>query len=89
MRGPFAAPGYTARNTGSTTIEFDPFDLRPHKEYDVDEVPLVVAAELRGSITGSWVATAKNLDGQAEGVVTVELSDTVVSIEDLLATGLT
>jgi hypothetical protein len=78
------SPGYTAKNTGSTTIEFEPFDLRPHKEYELADVPLVVSAELAGSITGSWTATATNRDSRAEGSITVPLADTVVSIGDLL-----
>lgn len=78
-------PGYTAKNGGSTTIEFDPFDLRPHKQFELDDVPLVVGVQLKGSITGSWTATAKNRDGRAEGTVVVPLAETVISIADLLA----
>ena len=80
----FDPPGYTATNTGSTTIEFEPFDLRPHKKYDLDEVPLLVGAQLTGSITGSWTGTAKNRDGRGEGSITVPLADSVVSIHDIL-----
>lgn len=69
-------PGYTAKNSGSTTIEFDPFDLRPHKQYQLDGVPLVVGVQIRTSITGSWTATAKNRDGRAEGTVVVPLAET-------------
>lgn len=82
--GPFATPGYIAKNHGSTTIEFDPFHLRPHKSFDLDPVPLVVAAAESGSLTGSWVATARNRDGRAEGTVTVPLDERVFSIGDLL-----
>lgn len=81
----YQSPGYTAENTGSTTIEFDPFELRPHKEYDLDKVPLVVGAQLTRSIRGSWTATAKNRDGTAKGFVTVPLADTMVSIGDLMS----
>lgn len=79
-------PGYIAKNGGSTTIEYDPFDLRPHKRHEFDDVPLVVGVELKGSITGSWTATAKNRHGRAEGTVVVPLAGAVVSIDDLLAT---
>lgn len=78
-------PGYTAKNTGSTTIEYEPFDLRPHKHYELDGVPLVVGAQLTGSIKGSWTATAKNRDGRAEGTVVVPLADAIVSVGDLMA----
>lgn len=82
---PYISPGYTATTRESTVIEFRPFDLRPHKEYQLPEVPLVVGMGATGSIEGSWSATAKNRDGRGEGVLTVLLSESVVSIDELVA----
>jgi hypothetical protein len=80
------AIGYSARNTGtSTTIEFDAFDLRPHRTVDLGEVPVVVNAALSGTIEGTWTATATNRDGQANGAVTVVLADETVTLAELLS----
>lgn len=77
-------PGYSARNTGSTVIEFDAVDLRPHRAYDLDEVPIIVAASLTGSIEGTWTATATNRDGQSRGTIKFALADECVDVIDLL-----
>lgn len=82
---PFIELGYTARNHGSTTIEFAPFDLRPYKDHKLIDVPLVVSAQLSRSIHGSWTATAMNRDGRAEGSISVDLTDDVATIDELLA----
>jgi hypothetical protein len=82
--GPLTSPGYTATNGGSTTIEYDPFHLRPHKTHDLDGVPLVVGSTEQSTLTGTWVATARNRDGRAEGTVTVQLDQKIVTVINLM-----
>ncbi len=77
--------GYTAENTGSVTLIFDPVDLRPGEELALPSVPLLVDAEPGTTLQCTWNATASNVDGQLTGSLTIMVENSDVSLNDLNA----
>jgi hypothetical protein len=76
--------GFTAHNDGSTTIEFDPVDLRPYDEVDLPEVDLVIGAAISESLQGTWTATSKNRDGMARGTLVVQVAERALTPVEFL-----
>lgn len=68
-------PGFSADNTGSVTLTFDPVDLRPKSLEPLPAAPLIVHEPVGSELVFTWRATADNVDGLNEGddrVIVVE-----------------
>lgn len=75
---------YSSENSGSTIIRFDSEDLRPFGRVALEEVPLLVRADVGARIIGRWRATSTGHDGLVEGDLSIATAGPV-SVEELLA----
>lgn len=80
-----SGPGVTIDNQASAKLTFSPVDLRPKTSERLPPVHLLVAADLAGqTIAATWRATARDADGEAEGTLTIDVSEQHLLPEDLL-----
>ena len=83
-------PGPTIVNGGSADITFQPLDLRPHANEDLDDGILLLAGpSLNSDITCTWSATATNMNGRAEGAFTIPLRKRRIDLSEYLHHGST
>lgn len=76
-------------NGGSVDITFPPIDLRPHAQEDLQEVVLVAGSGVMAAVTCTWLATAVNINGRAEGEFTLPLASGRVDLGEHLSHGST
>jgi hypothetical protein len=60
-------PGYTVRDTGSVTIDYREFEVRPNETVTLDPVPLLVHEDPGATLTAKWSATAAQVRGRLTG----------------------
>lgn len=81
--GGLTGPGFTIRDGGSVTIDFEPFDLRPRQRHPLDEVPLSVGAVEGTALDCRWTATAGNASGQQTGNFTITVASSTLDVNSL------
>ena len=68
-------------NSGSTHIEFDDVDLRPHEKVHLAPIYLVADATLAGTtLTAKWVVTSTSSDGAVLGEIPVAVSSEIAHL---------
>ena len=73
------------KNSGSATVTFMPFDLRPTETAELDEVLLAADASLAGqTVVVTWQATSTNAHGRNSGEFNPAFAPGPVSLVDLL-----
>lgn len=83
-------PGPMIVNGGSADITFQPVDLRPHAHKNLDDGILLLAGpSLDSDITCTWTATATNINGRAEGTLTIPLRVQRIDLSEYLRHGST
>ncbi|CAN5749114.1 hypothetical protein BH23CHL7_BH23CHL7_17150 [soil metagenome] len=74
------------KNSGSATVTFLPFDLRPTETWGLDEMILAADHSLAGqAVRASWEATSTNAQGRNAGDFEVTFDSDVVELTELLA----
>lgn len=62
-------------------VVFDPIDLRPHCEVELDVICLVPPASTRGTLAANWSATSTAVDGAVRGSLPIEVSPNCWSLD--------
>ena len=67
-------------NSGSTNIEFQDVDLRPHGRVKLDPIHVLCDAKLAGAtLTAKWTATSSSASGVAHGEFSIKVSSEIFS----------
>ncbi|MGD0247741.1 MAG: hypothetical protein ABSB75_01685 [Candidatus Limnocylindrales bacterium] len=90
---PYASPAIraigrrvTIDNGGSARVTFAPVDLYPEQSYNLDDFQLLVNRAYAGqTLTGEWIARAKDASGVVRGTIAIEVDPDVPTVEELLA----
>jgi hypothetical protein len=76
----------TIDNSGSARVTFAPIDLYPEQSYNLDDFHLLVNRAYAGeTLTGEWIARAKDASGVVRGTVAVEVAHAAPTLQELLA----
>lgn len=81
--GNVRSPGFTARNTGSVEIEYNPIHLHPSSSASLKAVPLLVDEPVGTELTVEWSATAENADKRVTGELTIVVVEPKLNLDTL------
>jgi hypothetical protein len=76
-------PGYTIRDSGSVTIDYDEFDVRPHETLTLDSVPLIVHEDVGTVLAVTCSATAAQVRGRLSGEFEITIGASTLDLSKL------
>lgn len=78
-----SGPAFKVTDTGSVTINYREFELRPGETVNLDPVPLLIHESPGTALTATWSATAAQMKGRPSGELTITIIDSSLDIHNL------